>query len=315
MEVQLTQYGKYLLSKGKFKPEYYAFSDDDILYDVSYGENAVEAGKDSFERIQNDTIRTRPLYEHEGAETRVLKLNKQILLDLEGEDNSKLEKIRSDNLYGDDKVDDNAMKPDDRKLMRSVIGSSELGNRHAPAWCINKTLGPKFESPIFVSSSGPNIGFRRPQINMIAEHELVVTRVDQGDSVEMEEYLEQFGDESELGFVDGWRMVVEGTGTEIVLDIMEKNVSSPAGSNFEVEFFLVDGEKEFVENGKVVKEEILLPLHVKESTVSPKDSLLNYIELLFDEDVLANASEIEFGEGDLGYAIGSNVVDDEDFCD
>ena len=74
MEVQLTQYGKYLLSKGKFKPVFYAFSDDEILYDISYGENATELAKSSHERIQNDTIRSRPLYEHEGAETRVHRL-------------------------------------------------------------------------------------------------------------------------------------------------------------------------------------------------------------------------------------------------
>jgi hypothetical protein len=33
MDIQLTQYGKYLLSQGSFKPELYAFFDDDILYD------------------------------------------------------------------------------------------------------------------------------------------------------------------------------------------------------------------------------------------------------------------------------------------
>ena len=32
IEIQLTQYGKYLLSKGKFKPSYYAFFDDDIVF-------------------------------------------------------------------------------------------------------------------------------------------------------------------------------------------------------------------------------------------------------------------------------------------
>ena len=31
LDVQLTQLGKYLLSKGKLKPVYYVFSDDEIL--------------------------------------------------------------------------------------------------------------------------------------------------------------------------------------------------------------------------------------------------------------------------------------------
>jgi hypothetical protein len=36
LDVQLTQYGKYLLSVGKLKPAYYAFFDDDVDYDTNY---------------------------------------------------------------------------------------------------------------------------------------------------------------------------------------------------------------------------------------------------------------------------------------
>ena len=36
LDIQLTQQGKRLLSMGKFMPKYYAFYDDDILYDSSY---------------------------------------------------------------------------------------------------------------------------------------------------------------------------------------------------------------------------------------------------------------------------------------
>ena len=47
LDIQMTQYGKYLLSKGVFRPVYYAFFDDDILYDGAYGgltetQNAIE---------------------------------------------------------------------------------------------------------------------------------------------------------------------------------------------------------------------------------------------------------------------------------
>ena len=36
IQIKLTQYGKHLLSKGKFKPTYYAFFDDSVLYDSNY---------------------------------------------------------------------------------------------------------------------------------------------------------------------------------------------------------------------------------------------------------------------------------------
>ena len=33
LDVQLTPYGKHLLSKGLFKPAYYSFHDDGVIYD------------------------------------------------------------------------------------------------------------------------------------------------------------------------------------------------------------------------------------------------------------------------------------------
>ena len=37
LDTVLTPYGEYLLSSGRFKPEYYAFFDDNILYESEYG--------------------------------------------------------------------------------------------------------------------------------------------------------------------------------------------------------------------------------------------------------------------------------------
>ena len=52
IEVQLTQYGKHLLSIGKFKPDQYAFFDDDILYDIKHSAtgSTTDSGFDSKER-------------------------------------------------------------------------------------------------------------------------------------------------------------------------------------------------------------------------------------------------------------------------
>jgi hypothetical protein len=68
IDIELTPYGKYLLSKGEFVPEYYEFFDDDIIYDSEY------AGfSESQEEIQariNDTKRTKAQYAFTGADTR-----------------------------------------------------------------------------------------------------------------------------------------------------------------------------------------------------------------------------------------------------
>lgn len=54
LDIQLTQYGRHLLSKGKLRPSYYAFFDETVLYDANYG--GVAESKNSAEtRIQDET--------------------------------------------------------------------------------------------------------------------------------------------------------------------------------------------------------------------------------------------------------------------
>ena len=74
IDIQLTPYGKYLLSSGRWKPRYYAFFDNDIIYDSSYG-SATENQKDSSDRIkQSLRIKNQPiLYGIESSFTRLTK--------------------------------------------------------------------------------------------------------------------------------------------------------------------------------------------------------------------------------------------------
>ena len=68
-DMQLTQYGKHLLSVGSFKPTYYAFYDSNIIYDKRYtsGSNPyrsdipVESQNHIDPRIKKDTVYLEPL--------------------------------------------------------------------------------------------------------------------------------------------------------------------------------------------------------------------------------------------------------------
>lgn len=51
IDLQLTQFGRHLLSKGKFKPVFYSFFDDNILYDSAKA-GITEAQNDAEERIR-----------------------------------------------------------------------------------------------------------------------------------------------------------------------------------------------------------------------------------------------------------------------
>ena len=63
IDVQLTAYGKHLLAKGKFRPKYYCFFDDDILYDAEKGGVSEEQNK-AQHRILEGTpkLKTQPYH-------------------------------------------------------------------------------------------------------------------------------------------------------------------------------------------------------------------------------------------------------------
>lgn len=71
LEVQLTEYGKYLLSLGKLSPVYYAFFDDEILYDVQSAGLTSEIQNEADRRIRYDTPNLKVVPTRTGAETRV----------------------------------------------------------------------------------------------------------------------------------------------------------------------------------------------------------------------------------------------------
>jgi len=54
IDFELTSYGKYLMSIGEYTPTYYAFFDDNIVYDNQY--NNISESQNSI----NERIRTKP---------------------------------------------------------------------------------------------------------------------------------------------------------------------------------------------------------------------------------------------------------------
>jgi hypothetical protein len=94
ISVELTQYGKHLLSKGKFKPVYYQFFDNDVIYDNEYG-NLSEDRNNVQERIKNETPYSKPQYVFTGVET---KLKQQIELKKKLKQSSKRKTNLSDSI-------------------------------------------------------------------------------------------------------------------------------------------------------------------------------------------------------------------------
>ena len=115
IDLQLTQYGKYLLSTGKFKPVFYAFFDDGILYDPEYG-YGIQKQKDIQNRIKSETPQLETQYNFRGVETEVKKNN---------------ELIRSQEQWEKRFFEDQSISPPDtttdkQYALQNIIGSSEI---------------------------------------------------------------------------------------------------------------------------------------------------------------------------------------------
>ena len=73
MDLKLTSYGHYLLSIGQFKPEFYAFFDDNVLYDGAYAQIS-ESSNRIHERIKDKTqyMESQVLFEEIEQESNII---------------------------------------------------------------------------------------------------------------------------------------------------------------------------------------------------------------------------------------------------
>ncbi len=244
LDIELTQLGKYLMSKGTFKPAFYVFSDDEILYSQAYvnpqGEHK-ETAKETSKRIQRDTQRLKANYEHDGVETRVMALNGHVTN--EQGTQRVFNKIPVEDLYGNDYLLEEHMGKDDRNLVRNFIGHSTVGEQEVPSWDVESMVHGEMTNFI-VSSSSPNIGIKRPVLNFEINYDLNVNPMETGDvdfDITAERVNERYnGLEKHISFVDDVRVKVEEG--ILIFSIVEDNVNYDL-DNFEVEFFEIEEER------------------------------------------------------------------------
>jgi hypothetical protein len=284
LDLQLTQYGKYLVSKGRFKPAFYAFSDDEVLYDVAYVSGSKELAAKAHERIQNDTVRFKALYETDGIETRVAQLNAHILEKLPGNNNRKranLNRTPVDDVYGSDYADHVSMAPDDRKIIRNLIGTSQLGSQEVPSWNIRSRNNQKFILPITLSSSA-GYGLSRPQLSMSVGHLILASEEDEDDLPEYE-YSYQNGTEQEITFRGGIKLTMKEN--SILLSVAEDNVDFE-NENFDIEVFVIEDELVEATTGPSRRMETVTKLYIaKPNEWDRSDNINTYLDIKFDENI------------------------------
>ena len=277
IDIQLTQLGRKLLSAGKLRPVYYAFFDDDVLYDLNFANNSgsyLEVQSKTAERITKETPRLKTQATFNGYPERKEKLP--------GENND-----IAHYSFG------------------MPIGNCSIGSEHAPAWNID-FLYNEIDKTIdhYTGSLGRPVLI--PQINTTVEFESHVSKIGP-DGKLLQNYIP-----AELSDVHsilmGQTPGMDGTGdTEdeelqmpvaedgtviqikpdyLLLEVIEKNVDF-LKENFEIEVFeLIDtGQKNSLGNSIVIEKPLEFFNPHRESNIMPHH-VEYWMEIQTDEDVL-----------------------------
>ena len=253
IEIKLTQYGKHLLSKGKFKPYFYAFFDDNILYDQQFaGRDDVEPQNAIEPRIQEETPSFKTQYVYSGIETEIVKLNKL---------------VRS----GQAALGDEALQPSGEKhfALRNALGRSEIGNDKLPG------IGIRYLHNEITGAANHMTGsFTTMQIPQLESHIIYETEIqfegEANDVIDSEGAAMSFDDGSFITIRDDY----------ILLEMKEANNDNFL-ENFDIEFYMVEYEDV---SGSVVtpslsatskyKKEKWVPMYFHKKPVEVENNLL-----------------------------------------
>tara|TARA_B100000035_G_scaffold308610_1_gene313561 strand:+ start:9 stop:1049 length:1041 start_codon:yes stop_codon:yes gene_type:complete len=297
LDIELTQYGKYMLSKGRLKPMFYIFSDDEVLYNVKYVGGTKEYDRETSDRVQKDTQRLHALYEHDGVESRVLTLNGHDINKIRGhgflaQKSGRVGQLPISSLYGTDFILEEKMGLDDRNLVRNFIGQSSLGEQDVPSWKVDSLLDGDLRS-VNISSSSPNIGIKRPVLNYELDYEFNLEKLGSSDKGFIsDEYEFLSGFEKEIVFKDGAKVVIDDD--KLLLSVIEQNVPYEK-LNFDFQFFEIEQTKLDKKTNTVTEK--LKKLYFKDSSalVPKEDEVENYFTVLRDKNVAYQYGHRMFG--------------------
>jgi len=250
-DIQLTQYGKHLLSLGKFKPTQYAFFDNDIIYDLAYASGSEQQSKTE-QRIK-EVPRTKAQYVFSGIETEVKKINKRVKhghiygdtdLTTPGVQFGKTGEASKIN-FGDEQ---HQPGPEKNYSLMLPLGNSSLSSKYAPAWDIKFLHN---SASVFVDHiTGSHFKLVKiPQGEVQVAYKTYITKVDElgtptpnylldssedssdptGDDIFASAFLKKYGDDT----------IIQVEKDYVFLDVLEENVDFKK-ENFDIEVFLID---------------------------------------------------------------------------
>ena len=244
MDIQLTQFGKELLSRGFFKPVYYQFFDDDILYDSTCA-GVTESQNASEDRILKNTPRlktqhlTFPVSSRYEAET-------TRILDGESLAFTPLRKTVPPNIQ-------------ERMLLYPLYAKKPQDER-APSFNVD-SLGQQFKKITFLNTTGSGIQQNIPIIEIDSLYTLKEDRTNLKDPqiIDQEFFINLFEKELQLADYSKLRLECE----KVIIDAQE-NQTIKEEDSFIINVYEVDittGEDVLIKIDDI--EEINKYFHIK----------------------------------------------------
>ena len=239
IDLEMTPFGEALLSIGQFKPVYYAFLDDDVLYDASGSAGIDEIQNDVEPRIQNDTpnIKARSVYS--GIESNLVPLIHELRFDrvavgeplVPGGPVAYMDVATTSREY-------NSIAPSVDRNFSFVepLGTMELGSKDAPAWNVRVLSGELTGALNYLTSSvdsGIYSKVRRiPQLDFDINYKILV-----GNTADLNPYGSLARENRVLSDVyeDGTFLYLAQSPPNLIMVIDEDN--SPIDLEYDIEVF------------------------------------------------------------------------------
>ena len=304
IDIELTQYGKNLLTRGKFKPAFYAFFDDDIIYDSTYAGFA-EIQNNIEERIQNQTPRAHTQYVYSGIEENITNLTPS--------ESDKTATFGFEAFVIDPTVEN-------EYALGVPLGNSSLNSDYAPAWNVDFLYGKIDDYKNYITGSA--ITARQiPQLEATVEYESYVTKINPNTGDITKDYipdnlktiLQAGSDPKELGiFIQEYGnlensdlKVMQIKPDFLLLEILEENTDYQA-DNFDIEVFVIE-ENEDKKNNKTVRHQRQLFFY---DPKNGEDLNTNHVEYYFDLDVDREIPSDYFCAADIQKAKRKSILAD-----
>lgn len=280
LEIVLTPHGRSLLSKGKLMPAYYAFLDDDVIYDVaSVGDT--EANYQVKERILENTLSLKPQTNHSDLMVKFTENSPDLTND-----------VVKKNVY--------------------TLGTSDVLEDYAPAWNVQLRKGEitSTSRTIEVEDKPLNI----PQINVEIEYALSVANTN---TIKQRRGINQSAERPmSVIYTDGTYLKVDEE--QILAQILEEN-GFKHSDKLEIEVFKFDDAEiekliplKFMKRNKEFQNDLYIP--DEEITSSNIDDITpETVEYYFDVRVDKEIPK-EIEEGVIADVYSTRVTDIED-CD